>query len=285
MAQENDPGSTRRGRGRPPGRRPPFTSDAEAKAHLLQRGFTEEQLETLVEVGYYADFVSILMGAFKKDEPGTWLLQGSGSNLLLRNKPDKGEYILGMFEPPPPATVARHLGPLAEAFTVIARPVVLLIRLQEAVASARDLTRQNPKLWEAAQAGKFAEQFTAALILLTLEQLGWDPTELTETDHVALAFYIGIKSRVEGESTEQKILNAHKRADTWNRARARATESLLPLLRRVSRPGADEVPTGAALTGPSGLPPEAVPGQRQHPVSMEPSTDNGTKGHLPEEPR
>jgi hypothetical protein len=223
-------GGTERPRGRPPGRDLPFSSETEAKAHLLKRGFTEEQLRVLVDVGTYAVHVATLMRAFMKDEPGRWLLEGGASNLLLRNKPN--EFISGMFGAPPPEFVSQQLGPLVKLVNTIAEPLVLLLKLQAAVMKARTFIEQQPELWEAMKDWKYEEQFTAALILVTLERLGWPQEELTEADHLALALYIGVKPNVlvgEAEGTKR----ADQVLDNWNRTRGRAEKSLLPLLRQV----------------------------------------------------
>jgi len=243
MAQRTRGGGTGRPRGRPPGRRLPFTSDTEAKAHLLKRGFTEAQLRVLDEMGYYAHHASRLMAAFKKDAPGMWLLKGSTSSLLLRNKPDEVEELdIRFIGTETPATITQYLGPLSEAFRVAAGPLLALVRLHEAVTRARNFNTQHPELWEAMQEGKHEEQFKAALILLALEKLGWNPDDLTETDHLAVALYVGIKHGVRGTSPEQRERAADKLLDTWNRARARAASALLPLLRQVTGGGSTGQP-------------------------------------------
>jgi len=266
-------GGTGRPRGRPPGRDLPFSSETKAKAHLLKRGFTEEQLRVLVDVGTYAVYVVTLMRAFKKDEPGRWLLEGGASNLLLRNKPD--EFIGVMFGAPPQASVSEHLGPLVKLVNTIAEPLVLLLNLQEAVKKARTFIEQQPELWEAMKDWKYEEQFTAALILVTLERLGWPLEELTEADHLALTLYIGVKAKIlVGETAGTK--RADQVLDNWNRARKRAEESLLPLLRQV---------LGMNAPPPTSSGPEPAPLQvQQESELMGNSPEAGAPVSSPENP-
>jgi hypothetical protein len=225
------------------------------------------------DVGWYATNIVTLMRAFRKDEPGRWLFDTRASNLLLRNKPDP--LIGGMFGAPPPSSVSQHLGPLVELTKVVAEPLVLLLKLQEAVIKARTFIQQQPALWETMKGWKHEEQFVAGLILLTLEQLGWPLEALTETDHLALALHAGVKPRVlVGEPEQRK--RADQVLDNWNRARLRADRSLLPRLRQV-------LSTSAPPPTSSG--PEPTPVQvQQEPELKGNSSAVGNPASSPENP-